>query len=103
MQKVEATYHRPNKPALILLEPLNRILRIPGALDNLTNPVTSLVLRPSPSTTNSHRADIIQNIPQLVHRRRRGGDLQLEIAALLARVRGVVGGLVFGCGFGGGS
>jgi hypothetical protein len=39
---------------------------------------------------------------QLVRRRRRGGNLELELAALLGGVRAVVGGLVFGGGFGGG-
>jgi hypothetical protein len=38
---------------------------------------------------------------QLIRRRRRGGNFQFELAALLAGVRGVVAGLVFGCGFGG--
>lgn len=93
------TYNRPHKPLLILLKPLNRILRIPRPLHKLPNPIRSLL---SHATRPAHRRNVVQDTAQLVRGRRGGGDLQLELAALLLRVRGVVRGLVFCCGFGGG-
>jgi hypothetical protein len=95
------TYHRPNKPPLILLKPLNRILRILGTLNQLPNPINRLCTLPTRRTPRD-RTDVFKDTVQLIRRRWRGGNFQFELAALLAGVRGVVAGLVFCCGFGGG-
>lgn len=79
--------HRSHKLALIFLKQLQRLLR---------------VLRPLHQIRWLHaRAHIVEDIPQLVRRRRRRGHLQLELSALPLRVLEVVTCLVLCCGFGG--
>ena len=71
------THNRPNKPLPpILLEPLYRILRIPRPLHHLLNPIHNPIT-PRPSRIRRH---IVQNIPQLICRRRLRRHFQLELA-----------------------
>ena len=93
------TYNRPNKPILILLKPLQRILRISRPLDNLPRHVV-LPLNALRFTLALGR-DVVEDIPQLVRRGRLSRDLELELGALVLGVVGVVGGLVLGGRFGG--
>ena len=96
-EEERGTYDRPNKPILILLKPLQRILRIPRPLNNLPGHVV-LPLNALPFT---RRRGVVEDIPQLVRRGRLRRDFELELGALVLGVVGVVGGLVLGGGFGG--
>ena len=91
------TYNRPNKPILILLKPLQRILRIPRPLNNLPRHV----ILPLNGLPFALRRDVVEDIPQLVRRGRLRRDIELELGALVLGVVGVVGGLVLGGRFGG--
>lgn len=100
-KKLFSTYHRPHKSLLILLVPLDCVLGIPRPLDQLSNSIARLALRRRAGSA-THRTDIVQDTAQLVRGWRGGGHFELELAALLLGVRGVVGGLVFSGGFRGG-
>lgn len=85
------THNRPHKtPLPILLQPPQRILLIPRALDDSA--------RPYPL-----RGRVLEDGAQLVRRRQLLGHVELELAArLVLGVVRVVGGLVLGGGLGGG-
>ena len=88
------TYNRPHEIRIILLELLQRILGIAGALDELRNPIRHLFSR---TTNTADGRDVVENVAKLVCCRGCGGNLQLELATLLLCVAGVVASLVF-CG-----
>lgn len=90
------TYNRPHEVLVILLELLQRILCIAGALYQLRNTVRHLIAR---TTDTADGRDVVEDTAKLVCCRGRGGNLQLELAALLLCVDGVVASLVFCGGF----
>lgn len=84
------THNRPHKtPLPILLQPPQRILLIPRALDDSA--------RPYPL-----RGRVLEDGAQLVRRRQLLGHVELELAARAARLERVVGRLVLRRGLGGG-
>lgn len=74
------TNNRPNKPSPpILLKPLQRILRIPRALDHIRRRISLAI--PAGARRRRIRRDVVEDIAQLVGCRGRGGDFELEVAA----------------------
>lgn len=83
------THNRPHKtPLRILLKPLHRLLRIPRPPNHLLDRIP---LRVGPRARRVRR-HIVEDVPQLVGGRRRGGDFELEFSARRGRQ---------GAGFGG--
>lgn len=101
-KKKKNTHNRPHKPPLILLKPLQRILRIPRPLHNLPRHIRLLLTPLLPNTLIAHTR-VVEDTPDLVTGGGVSGDIELELGALVAGVVCVVGGLVFGGGFGGDS